>query len=139
MGHILKNNRKHGFSLFHCNLRSLKKNLSLLNDILLTTEDVPDIIGVSERKLNENTCTNVDIPGYIFLNSNSKTSAGGVGLCVTSDIEFIRRYDLELTAEGLESCWIEIIRKKQKNIIVGCIYRRPFKNLEDFQEILKDC
>ena len=95
----------------------------------MTTEDIPDIIGVSETNLNENTCTNVDIPGYIFLNSNSKTSAGGVSLYVTSNIEFFRRYDLHLTAEGLESCWIEI-RKKQKNIIVGCIYRHPFNNLE---------
>lgn len=65
MGHIFKNNRKHGFSLF-VQFTQSEKNVSLLNDILFRTEDVPDITGVSETKLNENTCTNVDIPGYIF-------------------------------------------------------------------------
>lgn len=33
VGHIFKNNRKHGFSLFQCNLRSLTKIVSLLSDL----------------------------------------------------------------------------------------------------------
>ena len=28
-------------------------------------------------------------------------------------------YDLKLTAESLESCWIKILKEKQKNIIIG--------------------
>lgn len=40
----------------------------------------PDVIAISETKLKENNLTNISIPGYEFLNTNSKTSAGGVGL-----------------------------------------------------------
>ena len=104
---------------------------------MTTTEDVPDSIGVSETKFNENTCTNVDIPDYIFLNSNSTTSAGGVGLYVKSDIESIRRYDFELTAEGLESFWIEIIGKKTKEYYCRLHLPTPFQQLGTFSRNFK--
>ena len=66
-----------GFSIFHCNIRSLEKNKSLLHDILSTVKTTPDIIAISESKINDNTSANLNIPGYAFVNTNSKTQAGG--------------------------------------------------------------
>jgi len=60
-----------------------------LHDILQTVETQPDIIAISESKMREN--TNLNIPGYGFVNTNSKTQAGGVGLYLSSDLEFTRR------------------------------------------------
>ena len=57
-----------------------KKNKSLLHDILSTVKTTPDIIAISASKINENTSANLKIPGYAFVNTNSKTQAGGVGL-----------------------------------------------------------
>ena len=75
--------KKHnGFSIMHCNICSLTKNLSLLQDILLTMKETPNVIAISETKLNENRRMNIDIPGYTFLDTNSKSAAGGVGLCL---------------------------------------------------------
>lgn len=48
-----------GFSLFHCNMRSLKNNLILLNDVLTVCKEMPSIIAISETKLNENNINNI--------------------------------------------------------------------------------
>ena len=132
-----KTARQHGFSIMHCNIRSLSKNITKLEDILITSKESPDIIAISETKLKESNSSNINIPGYLFLNTNSKTSAGGVGLYLAKELDFIRRCDLELSVECVESCWIEIIRKRQKNIIVGCIYRHPHNDRKHFLESLK--
>ena len=64
----------------HCNPRSLGKNFFLLPDILITVKSLPDIIAISETKLNVNTSVNLHIPGYLFVRTASKSQAGGVGL-----------------------------------------------------------
>ena len=72
--------RNKGLSILHSSIRSLKKNLTFLNDILLSVKEIPNIIAISETKLSDNNPLNISIPGYLFLGVNSKTSAGGVGL-----------------------------------------------------------
>ena len=129
--------KQKGFSIFHCNIRSLGKNKSLLHDILSTVKTTPDIIAISESKINENTSANLNIPGYAFVNINSKTQAGGVGLYLSSDLEFSRSYDLDISDDGIESCWIELASIAQKNIVIRCVYRHLKSNRELFHSILK--
>ena len=47
--------RKSGPSLFifHCNTRRLSKNFSTLGEILNSLDSKPDILGITETKLNE--------------------------------------------------------------------------------------
>lgn len=78
---ILKTGNK-GFSLLHCNIRSLSKNLPLLNDILLMCKEMPSVIAISETKLSEDNLSNVAIQGYKFISKHSPTNAGGVGLYI---------------------------------------------------------
>ena len=124
------------FSLFNCNMRSLKKKLTLLNDILTTFKEMPSIIAISETKLNENNISNISIPGYQFLSKHSPTNAGGVGIYIKDNIQVIRRQDFEFDFDGVETCFLEVPRIKQKNIIIGCIYRHPESNLETFHQLL---
>ena len=105
--------KQKGFSIFHCNIRSLEKNKSLLHDILSTVKTTPDI-AISESKINENTSANLNIPGYAFVNINSKTQAGGVGLYLSNDLKFSRRNDLDISGDGIESRWIERARTAKK-------------------------
>ena len=44
-----------------------EKTMSLLPNILKTVKTQPDTIAISENKINENTCKNLNIPGYVFL------------------------------------------------------------------------
>ena len=128
---------QNGFSIMHCNTRSLGKNLFLLQDILISVKSLPDIIAISETKLNDNTSANLHIPGYLFIRTDSKSQAGGVGLYISDQLDFSRRRDLDISHDGIESCWIEITRERQKNVFVGCVSRHPKGNLEFFRETLK--
>ena len=58
--------RNKGLSILHSNIRSLKKNLTFLNDILLSVKETPNIIAISGTKLSDNNPLNVSIPGYSF-------------------------------------------------------------------------
>ena len=97
----------------------------MLHDILSSVKTTPDIIAISESKINDNTSANLNIPGYAFVNTNSKTQAGGVGLYLSNDLKFSRRSDLDISDDGIESCWMELARTAQKNIVIGCVYRHP--------------
>lgn len=119
-------------------MRSLSKNLSLVEDLLVTFKSSPEIIAISETKLKDDNIYNINIPNYSFINTNSKTAAGGVGIYILKDLRFIRRHDLECSTASFESCWIEIIRQKQKNMIIGCIYRHPSSDCTEFCETLKE-
>ena len=99
--------KHHGFSIVHFNMRSLPKNLTSLRDNILTIKGTPEIIAMSEIKLKEKNIYNISIPGYVFLNTNSPTSAGGVGLYISQELGFIRWRYLELSDDRTESCWVE--------------------------------
>lgn len=50
---------------------------------------------------------------------------------------FIRRTDLEFSTTGLETCFVELPRTKQKAVIIGCIYRHPHNDRESFLQIIR--
>ena len=80
---------------------------------------------------------NANIPAYTFLNTNSKTAARCVGLYVSEDLEFVRGRDLYFCLDGIEFCWIELSRKRQKSILIGCVYRHPSGDRDLFYKTLK--
>ena len=71
-------------SFFHCNVRSLPKNHTLLTDLIYSIQVKPDILAISETKLNENNVVNVDITGYNFFHTDSSTNAGGAAIYVNT-------------------------------------------------------
>ena len=66
MNKMLKDAGPKALSLIHCNIRSLQKNQTLLSDLINILSSRPDIIGISETKLNENSVHNIDLLGYNF-------------------------------------------------------------------------
>ena len=95
-------------------MRSLPKNLSLLEDFFTTVKEPPEIIAISETKLKENNIHNINIPGYSFINTNSRTAAGGVAIYIANELDLFRRCDMELSGDNIESCWVEIWAWKTK-------------------------
>ena len=57
---------------------------------------------------------------------------------ISKELTFIRRRDLEITGDGIESCWVEITREKEKNIVIGCIYRHPVTDCAKLHNALKE-
>ena len=63
-------------------------------------------------------------------------SCGGALLYINKDINFKIRNDLKIYKyKELESVFIEIINRKGKNTIVGCIYRHPCMEVTEFNDV----
>ena len=117
-----------------------QKNHTLLTDLIYSIQVKPDILAISETKLNENNVVNVDITSYNFFHTDSSTNAGGAAIYVNRDIKAIARPDIKLPLDDVESCWIEIESglNNNKNIIVGCVHRHPKSKICEFTaEIFK--
>ena len=123
-------------SLLHLNIRSINQNISKLTDFLSTLEFNFSIIGISETWLDGNKQPNeyINMEGYNFIQeSRLNRTGGGVGLFISNDIVYKLRPDLIIfDSQIMESIFVEIIRPKQSNIIVGNIYRPPNSNLQMF-------
>ena len=63
-------------SMFHCNMRSLQKNLALLEDFLYSLDKRPEILAITETRLNANSVCNVDLLNYELYHTDSPTSPG---------------------------------------------------------------
>ena len=64
---------------------------------------------------------------------DSPTPAGGVALYVSKALTSFPRSDVTLDLPLVESVWVEIATAKNKKpILVGCIYKHPGANNDEF-------
>ena len=128
-------NKSKCLSMFHINTCSLSKNFDDLEYLLKTTNMNFDIIAISETRITENMnkITNININNYAFEFTPTESSAGGTLIYVANHVAYKPRTDLQIYKKrDLESTFIEIINPKKSNIIIGCIYRHPNMDLNDF-------
>ena len=136
---MLVNSDAKSFSILHCNIRSLSKNLNLLEELLCSLDSKLDILGITETKLGEKSISNVNIKGYNFFHTDSPTNAGGAALYIANNLKAVPRPDIKFDVALVESCWAEIdAGEGKKKIIIGCIYKHPTCNLEQFRNQLND-
>ena len=139
MNNVLINAGPKALSMLHCNIRSLPKNMTLLDDMLCSIDKRPDILSITETKLNSNTITNVDLPNYNFYHTDSPTPAGGAAIYIKRTLKSIPRPDIILNIKLVETCWAEIDPcNGKKHILVGCIYRHPSANVDEFKASLEE-
>ena len=65
-------------------------------------------------------------------------NVGGVGIYISNDIDSKVRTDINSQNENFESCFIEINRSNDKNIIIGSIYRHYHHSIHEFNNHLED-
>ena len=119
---MLVNSDAKSFSILHCNIRSLSKNLNLLEELLCSLDSKLDILGITETKLGEKSISNVNIKGYNFFHTDSPTNAGGAALYIGNILKAVPRPDIKFDVELVESCWAEIdAGEGKRKIIIGCI------------------
>ena len=77
--------------------------------------------------------SNIDLTNYVHEQTPTGASKGGTLLYISEELNYQTRKDLQMyKIKELKSIFIEIINKKRKNLIVGCIYKHPTLNNQDF-------
>ena len=122
-------------SLFHINSCSLNKNFEDLEYLLKATNKSFDAIAISISIIlkDTNLSKNINIYNYSVEFTPTESHAGGTLLYINNKLSYKLRQDLCIyKSSELESTFIEIINPKKTNIIIGCIYRPPAMNLNEF-------
>ena len=130
------------FSLVHSNVRSAQKNLSKLELYLNNLDTKFSFIALTETWLKEHNFMRYGITGYSAEhNIRTRKSGGGVSLLIENSIEYTMRDDLIIQTDVLETLFIEIDKRqfdKDKNILVGVIYRPPGTDMNSFNNAIEN-
>ena len=131
---------------FHLNCRGLSKNWESFRNLLCDLHGDKfafDLIGVSEV-FRCDYDTRLSLPGFhdLITRCRDDGSRGGVGLFIKENIIFKIREDLSVFIPHiLESVFIEIQSKSNKNTIIGVIYRpntAPMADVDIFSATISD-
>ena len=132
---------KSSLSLFHLNTSSLSKNIDDFEHLIQSTKTDFDIIAVSESRITKNKLPPIDIniPNYSYEFCPTKANAGGTLIYIRDHLSYKTRNDLKIYKSfELESTFIEISNTKKTNIIIGCIYKHPSMNINEFNDYLNE-
>ena len=146
---LLKEKRKGDLFALHLNAVSLVAHYDEIESLIDSRITVsPDILCISETRFKDSKVEYqaklVMHPDYQLVYDNSPTNAGGVAIYVKSNIQFVVRRELRLKHEGCESLFIELdisensIFGSFKKILIGCVYRHPKPNAQNFVDELSD-
>ena len=133
------NNNKKMMSFFHINIASLAKHKVELETLLSLLNFKFDLIGITETKILKDIAPIYDdsLEGFKHYFTPTESEKGGSSLYIAKHHNCKPRKDLDslmYKSCELESTFAEIIIPKKKNIIIGCIYRHPSMDLDDFNE-----
>ena len=133
-----KFNSSKTFSILHLNIHSIEKHIDEFRIILGMLEFNFDILCLSESKIRTDCDPKIDIniDGYQSpVGTSTESTKGGVLIYVKNNINFKPRNDLNIyKSKELESFFIEIKNPKEKNDIVGVIYRHPCMDENSFTD-----
>ena len=130
-----------GFSIFHNNIRSFKRNLESLQTHLLIELDFQfSIVALTETRITnlKEIDFNPNISGYVFEYVPTPLSAGGLGIDINENLDYTV---VERTSNPVfQALWIEILVPNKKNAICGVLDRQhnsPESFLSYFNETVE--
>ena len=70
---------------------------------------------------------------YVYEHTPTESGKGGTLLYIDKSIKYKLRKDLNIFEKKMiESTFIKILNKKQKNLIIGCVSKHPKHEVKDF-------
>ena len=118
------------------NISSLFYHHLELYNLLSNLKIKPDIIGISETRLQrgKQPITNISLPNNVYEHTPTESGKGGTLLYIDKNIKSSCVMTLKMTKKKkmVESTFIEVLNKKQKNMIIGCVYKHPKYEVSDF-------
>ena len=121
-------------SFFQINTCSPSKNIEELEYLI---KNGFDVVGIRESRIKKNNCpiNSINVKEYSYDSCPTEYSEGGTLLYISNLLSYKARSDLSIyQSTELESIFIEILSSKKKNVIVACIYRHPYMNLNEFND-----
>ena len=117
------------------NVSSLTKNVDHFNILLNELNVNFDILAITESRIKKDSPSTVNLHlDYLVEQTSTETLAGGTLLYINKTLSYQLKNDLKLYhLEKTESTFIEIICSKLTNVIVGCIYKHPTLQINDFK------
>ena len=119
----------------HLNIYSLQYHLDKLSDVIDKSITKFSVMGITESRLNKDKAPlkNINLQDYNFLHTPTESNEGRSLLYISTNLSYKTRNDLKLCkSKELESIFIEMINKKGKNTIAGCIYKHSKLSIDDF-------
>ena len=115
---------KNSLKMFHINACSLNKNFDDLEYLLKSTNINYDIIAISETRIMKNLeiTQNINLKTYNFEYTPTESTAGGTTLYIANHLAYKPRYNLK------------IYKTNKQNVLIGCVYRHPSINQEEFNK-----
>ena len=116
---------KSQFSMIHLNIASLQLHIDELRTLLNIIQNPFDIIAITETRLHDqNPLIDLSIDGYDFLHKETHTQNGGVAIYIKSCYNYVVLNEYTTSLDNIcETLFIEIKSDKQKNLVIGCVYR----------------
>ena len=97
------------FSVFHLNIRSVPKHIQDLNNYLSNINVKFTILGLSETWVSNSSSGIYNMEGYDQIeNYRTNRTGGGVSLYIRKNVKYLRRSDLDIFDDHLESLFVEI-------------------------------
>ena len=92
--------------MLHINTRSFNKHFEKLGEFVTQLEKLAETIAISETKLHSE--FKMQLQGYTFIQNNSNTNAGGIGMFIKETLFFQSLNKYQLKTEGCEDLCITI-------------------------------
>ena len=128
---------KSSLSLFHLKTNSLSKNIDDFERLIQSTKTGFNVIAVFESRITKNKLPPIDIniPNYCYEFCPTEANVGGTLIYIRNHLSYKKRNDLKVYISfELESTFTEICNTKKANIIIGCIYKHPSMNINEFND-----
>ena len=107
-------NASSNLSIIHFNTRSLYKNLNKIEELLNLLSIKPDIIAISESKLNDTNLQHVLLNDYIILRTNSLSCAGRAALYISNNLQFSKMEHWSFANSHSEYLFVEMKNKQNR-------------------------
>ena len=115
-------------------MRSFSKNKNKIEELLQSAKTKPDVLAISESKLNSNNLSRVSLIDYSLVHCDSISHAGGVALYVSNSLEFCKLEEYSIASPHFETLFIEVkLKNSGKDLVIGVIYRHPSTSLSEFK------
>ena len=119
----------------HLNISSLSYQHLELYNLIADMKIKPKIVGISETRLQKSKqhIANISLPNYVHEHTPTESSKEGTLLYLNKNLTYKLRKGLNIHYKGMiESTFVEIINKNEKNMVAGSIYKHPKQIIPDF-------